>query len=224
MEISTVTRTEGALPLVLRSCLLLGLLLGSTVHVWARHALKAEAAPVPQINLRVYDYQGLQAELLNQALHHVVEIFADAGVVIEPIVCTQDEPPAVCNHPLDPLNLALHIVPKPVPGGDSDALGYAAGQCITVNYSGVKEVVDHSQAFLDKLLGCVVAHELGHVLLGPDSHSATGIMTASLTDKELSPLRAMFIGFLPFQKARLRAYLLTQTRDLGAGSIALVQR
>ena len=32
--------------------------------------------------------------------------------------------------------------------------------------------------FSARILGCVVAHELGHVLLGPRSHSAEGIMAA----------------------------------------------
>jgi hypothetical protein len=62
------------------------------------------------------------------------------------------------------------------------------------------------------------------LLLGPDSHSATGIMTACITEKELKLIRLMFIGFLPFQKDRIRAYVLSQTRDRGAGSLMLAQR
>jgi len=42
--------------------------------------------------------------------------------------------------------------------------------------------------------------------------------------EELVQIRAMFIGFLPFQKARIRAYMLAQTRELGAATIASVSR
>ena len=69
----------------------------------------------------------------------------------------------------------------------------------------MNEFADHADVYLDRVLACVVAHELGHVLLGRDSHSATGIMTARLTDKELGQFRVMFIGFLPTQKEGIRA-------------------
>jgi hypothetical protein len=206
----------------LRTCLILGLLLSVNCPATARP--KTEGKMAPRITLRVYDYAGLPAGLLSRALNQAEMIFEDAGIVVGRIVCTNDEFPRVCNQPPDPLNIALRIVPKPVPGADYGTLGYASGQYITVNYSRVEEFADHSDVFLDRILGCVVAHELGHVLLGTNSHSVAGIMTACLTDKELRLIRVMFIGFLPFQKERIRDYVLSQTRSLGARSLALAQR
>jgi hypothetical protein len=190
----------------------------------AKQLSKKEGDPYPEITLRVYDYAGLQAELLSRALGLTKTIFADAGVVVVPIICTEHKSSETCNEPLAPLKVVLRIVPRPAPGAEYEILGYASGSYIIVNYSGVKEIVDHSQAFLDKILGCVIAHELGHVLLGPDSHSSMGIMTAGLTDWELRPTRTLFVGFLPFQKARIRAYVRSQTRGKAVGSIALAQR
>ena len=206
----------------LGTCLILGLMLGVNCPATARP--KPEGKMAPKITLRVYDYAGLPAGLLSQALNHTEMIFEDAGVAVARIVCTNDESLKVCNQAPDPLNIALRIVPKPVPGADYGTLGYASGPYITVNYSRVEQFADHADVYLDRILGCVVAHELGHVLLGADSHSATGIMAAHLTDKELPLIRVMFIGFLPFQKERIRAYVLSQARDLGAGSVALAQR
>ncbi|MGA3325966.1 MAG: hypothetical protein ABSF45_15955 [Terriglobia bacterium] len=206
----------------LTTCVILGWLLGLSCAATARP--KTEGKMAPRITLRVYDYAGLPAGLLSRALNQAGLILEDAGVVVGRVVCTNDEPPGGCNQAPDPLNVALRIVPKPVPGADYGTLGYASGQYITVNYSRVEEFADHSHVFLDRLLACVVAHELGHVLLGADSHSAAGIMTACLTEKELRLIRVMLIGFLPFQKERIRNYVLSQTRNLGAGSIALAQR
>ena len=206
------------------TCLIWELLLAANIPAMARQTTETGAPPDLKITLRVYDYAGLQTELLDRALDGAAIILRDAGVVVEPIICTQNEPPAACRQIPDPLHIAVRIVPKPVPGADYGTLGYAAGQYITVNYSRVEKFADRSDVYLDRILGCVLAHELGHVLLGPDSHSAKGIMTAHLTDEELVQIRVMFIGFLPFQKARIRAYMLAQTRELGAGTIASASR
>ena len=208
----------------LRSCLICGVLLGASGPAMARHTAKTDGKPGLKITLRVYDYTGLEGGLLRRVLDEAEIIVADAGVVVAPIICTQDDSPASCKQAPDPLNIALRIVPKPVPGNDYGTLGYASSRYITVNYSRVKEFADRAYVYLDRILACVVAHELGHVLLGPDSHSLTGIMTASLTDKELGQVRVMFIGFLPFQKERMRAYVLAQTRERGKESMTLVQR
>jgi hypothetical protein len=209
------------------TCLIWGLLLSVNCPATARPAPKTKGTMDLKITLRVYDYAGVQAGLLGRALDHAREIFGDTGIAVARIICTNDESPAVCNQAPDPLNIALRIVPKPVPGADYGTLGYASGQYITVNYSRVKEFADQSRVVLDRILACVVAHELGHVLLGPNSHSAAGIMTACLTDKELRLIRVMFIGFLPFQQERLRDFVLfqqRQTRNLGAGSIAFARQ
>ena len=207
----------------LRSCLIWGLLVGSTGPAMARHAAKMEGKPDLKITLRVYDYAGLESKLLSRALDEAKMIVADAGVVVARVICTQDDSAAGCKQAPDALNIALRIVPKPVPGNDYGTLGYAAGQYITANYSRVNELADRSGVVLDRILGCVMAHELGHVLLGPNSHSATGIMAARLTEKELGQVRALFIGFLPFQKERIRAYVLSQTRNLEASVVIATQ-
>ena len=211
----------------LRICLIWGLLLGVNFSATARRTPKGKRKPNPKITLRVYDNAGLPARLLSRALNQTSVIFGDAGVVVAPIFCTQDEPPAVCSQALDPSNIALRIIPGPVPGDEYNALGYSSGPYITVDYSRVEEVAARSDVSPDRILGCVVAHELGHVLLGPESHSAAGIMKARFTDKELRLIREMFIGFLPSQKERIRANVFSregETRDLKARSIPLAQR
>jgi hypothetical protein len=153
------------------------------------------------------------------ALSDVNLVFSGTGVVVAPTLCSGNKPPAVCNQALDPLSVALRIVAKPGHGPHEDALGYATGQYITVAYSGVEELANDSGVIVYRILGCVVAHELGHVLLGPDSHSATGIMKARYTGTELRRLRDSWLWFLPSQIAGIRAYVLShQVRSPGVGT------
>src|SRR4029077_17568211 len=47
---------------------------------------------------------------------------------------------------------------------------------------------DDAEFKLPIILGCVIAHELGHLLLGPNSHSPTGVMQAQWERKQVQEL------------------------------------
>ena len=55
------------------------------------------------------------------------------------------------------------------------------------------------------ILGYAVAHEVGHLLLGTNSHPPRGIMRARWTEKELLAASAGRFGFFPQQAAKMRA-------------------
>ena len=100
----------------------------------------------------------------------------------------------------------------PVPGfPDAETAGSATGPHIAVNYLLVKSLAESYGIFPDRILGCVIADELGHVLLGPNSHSSKGVMTARWTDVELQRIgHWSILRFLPSEKQRLRAYVVSQ--------------
>jgi hypothetical protein len=54
------------------------------------------------------------------------------------------------------------------------------------------------------LLGCVMAHEIGHLLLGAHSHSATGIMSYPVTGQYLSRATRAELSFSSSQAERIR--------------------
>jgi len=60
---------------------------------------------------------------------------------------------------------------------------------------------------VDRILGSVMAHELGHLLLGLNSHSVTGLMRARWGNDELRCLDMGTLVFLPEQGKRMRARL-----------------
>jgi hypothetical protein len=71
---------------------------------------------------------------------------------------------------------ALGLTPSE-PGGES--------RVAYVFYDRVEGAAQSSGADLGTLLGCAIAHEIGHMLLPRPAHSATGIMRATWTDEDL---------------------------------------
>jgi hypothetical protein len=63
------------------------------------------------------------------------------------------------------------------------------------------------------ILGRIMAHELGHLLLGKNEHSRAGVMRAEwLSDDRQSRTPALML-FLPGEAKRIRAQVLARSRD-----------
>lgn len=101
------------------------------------------------------------------------------------------------------------ITPGP---GAMDTLGEAffsedqAGYIADVYYQPVKEIADNREAEFPRLLGYVMAHELGHLLLGP-AHAREGIMRADWDPRDLQAIRQGYLRFRPAEAARMRQVL-----------------
>jgi len=61
---------------------------------------------------------------------------------------------------------------------------------------------------LTDILGTVMAHELGHLLLGSNSHAPTGVMRARWQSEELSRAARGSLLFMAEQSERMRAKLI----------------
>jgi hypothetical protein len=58
-----------------------------------------------------------------------------------------------------------------------------------------------------------MAHEIGHLLLGSNSHSATGIMRAQWSRKDLQRASLEILRFTPAQAERIRADVLARIKQ-----------
>jgi hypothetical protein len=141
--------------------------------------------PVSEVRLtvRVYDYVHLPAGARDEATASAKRVLLQAGVSVEFVECSRGREQAghpACTGPLGPADLVLRIF-EPKMAVKGEQLGYAAmtsqgGGCITVFINPAQQkarVVSLSNGIL---LGHAVAHEIGHLLLGADSHSPAGIM------------------------------------------------
>ncbi len=159
---------------------------GALLVALAATSTTAHAAEQPPLVVHVDDRMGVPAGDLAGAKREVEEIFADAGVsilwkegrfpasVVETItrgVATRQVAVVLVNNTDDPL-----------PGASGCTLGFAAKRP-AVAYAYYNRVIEQSVLYpIDArvLLGRVIAHEMGHVLLPPNSHSLHGIMRGNI--------------------------------------------
>ena len=130
----------------------------------------------------------------------------------------EDESPeerSACSRPEFPNHLDVHIVrgcPRlPISVFGISYLSPAGiGSQADVFYSRIAAFRESSpSAELRVLLGYAMAHELGHLLLGLNSHSPTGLMRADWRTKDLIDMARGGLGFSQEQARTMKAKLST---------------
>jgi hypothetical protein len=123
-----------------------------------------------------------------------------------------------CNtHPVR-IDLVLYLVARledHAPYAERSALGYsitpdngARATFAYVCYARVKKVVSAFSA--GELLGLAIAHEIGHLLLGKNSHSNAGLMRPRWPSRDLEAKHWEEFTFTSEQVRRLRAAILAR--------------
>jgi hypothetical protein len=180
-------------------------------------AFAAVVQPETHIRVRLYDYVGLSSSTLakmKEAASHVLE---RVGARLSWTDCKiRAEDPAkdpACELAVTPRDLQVRIVGGEMArriGTDPHSLGYS---WVTPDHSSVAAVYYHRAMELAKgyrvsravVLGCTIAHEIGHLLLGDAGHSANGIMRASWDANELRLMAKGRLRFLPEQSRQMMA-------------------
>jgi len=91
-----------------------------------------------------------------------------------------------------------------------------AGNMADAYYAAIERFARRHLAESTEVLGYVVAHEIGHLLLGP-GHCAGSIMAASWNDKTLDAVRQRWLSFNQSQRAAIH-------RELQARSLLAARR
>jgi len=153
-------------------------------------ATTAAAVEQPPLVLHIDDRVGVPARDLAAAKREVEDIFADAGINV---AWKEGRFPAsviaTIIKGVGARQVAVMLVNNtddPLPGASGCTIGFAAKRP-AVAYAYYNRIVEQSLLYpIDArvLLGRVIAHELGHVLLPPNSHSLHGIMRGNI-DLEL---------------------------------------
>lgn len=180
--------------------------------------------PNPELSISVYNDAGVPGNALTRAEQRATDIFSRVGIGIVWLNCT-DGGSSPCSLPAKPTYLALRLIPmtrRPT----SDAAGVAylgsdgSGRYADVFWRQVQDLGVSSNVDAGLILGSVMAHELGHLLLGSNAHAVNGIMQARWQNWELRRINMGSLGFLPNQGRRIRTRVSQQSdrSDLrGAG-------
>lgn len=184
-----------------RRCLIPTLLLTLTSAASAKERLSEPTEPL-SLTVRTYNYTGKPESVLQPAKEVAAGVFRKLGIQLAWADCTPGGESAQ-THPAcqprvvfetDVLNLKLisremaERVRGQFPG---DTFGFALpaqrdgfGSNATIFYHSVEEVAREAKRATATVLGHVLAHEMGHLLLGMKGHSRQGIMHIPWGPKE----------------------------------------
>jgi len=162
------------------------LVLASGPHIGQDPQNPRETSYLPEqrtkVAVLVHNYAHLPAQILNEAQNRASLIFRKAGVEIEWADCPlNNEDPSLypkCPAILDRTQLFLRILPTTVAKTESGGEAFVVARIANISWNRVEEQAQRLNVSAPRLMGHTVAHELGHLLLGSNSHSRAGIMTA----------------------------------------------
>jgi hypothetical protein len=155
------------------------------------------ADQLASVRVRLYDYAHVSRATLARAKANAADILQRAGVRVEWAECRlradESAKDAACGLPVTASDLQMRILDsemaKRVRTSRHD-LGYAllADDLDTIAAVFFHRAVDLERGNLatrSAILGAMMAHEIGHLLLGVNHHSDTGVLRASWGDREL---------------------------------------
>jgi len=185
-----------------------------------KSARRAEARSEQQITVRIHDYAHANPTALLHAERVAGDILEQAGVAVVWLECPMDSSnsgAAACSSTMSPVDLVMNLLPHSMsdrlhkPGGvlgfALEASGKDFGFNASIFYDVVKDCVAERYQDFDELLGAAIAHELGHLLLGTNSHSSTGLMSAFWSGKQLRIADQHGLVFSDAEAKRIQAAL-----------------
>ena len=170
-------------------------------------------AHAAQVTVSVYNDAGVPSAVLDQAEERGTGIFSRAGMDLAWINCSQsatDQPVSGCARVEGPEHLVILIIPHMAGANVDGKFG--------LSFLGAGGIGRYSDVFWDKIqelgndnveewavLGSVMAHEIGHLMLGSHSHAISGIMRAQWNRNELRHIAMGTLRFLPEEEKQMKA-------------------
>lgn len=176
----------------------------------------------------VYNQAQVPQAVLARAERRVTLILRDSGVQPEWLDCMAlAGRPSSCSGAAIPGSVAVQIVHETTKMRD-EIFGAAflgedgIGRQSDVFYDRLNELHRDWNIELPELLGNVMAHEIGHLLLGFHAHSLTGIMRPVWSSSELWQAQRGALLFSPQQskliRQRLERFAMTESGGAGSGN------
>jgi hypothetical protein len=214
-----------------RRWLTLVVLVGITGFALPENAFADENDYSPTITVLVDNYSQASSAILAAAQREASRIMGKAGLRLVWLECPRrpstEDPQGPCQKAIEGTDIRLRVLAAPVKNKfDNTVFGFAVHPGLaSVYYEYAVRRAKSDDAVFETpiILGCVMAHELGHLLLGSNGHSSVGIMRPRW---EPSQFRQLMMGGLLFTSEQskqmcveARARLRPQTGNLDSGLV-----
>jgi hypothetical protein len=178
----------------------------------------AKEEPTVNISVLIYDYAGVAPGILAGAEHQADRILNQAGVRAVWFDCSVKagklDEKSICRSGLGNQNIVLRLLSRQIPTRVPDfAFGFAVSPGLASVYYGDAARMAERQNLrseLPLLLGCLIVHEIGHLLLNSYGHSPTGVMQAEWGPTQLQQSLTGLMTFTPAQSRLLREQVQTR--------------
>lgn len=171
-----------------------------------------------QVTVSVYNDAQVPPDILARAEEQAAKIFSRVRLEVTWLICTHINSgarAAACNRFDVPAHVAVRIIGL-TPSSTSDgAFGVAflspdgTGRYSDVFWKRAQGLHASSNVDLGGILGSVIAHEMGHLLLGSNAHAISGIMRPHWESGELHRIAMGTLMFLPEESKRMHERIAT---------------
>jgi hypothetical protein len=171
---------------------------------------RSEPTTATTIIVLVYNYVGVPPSTLTAAERESNKILGVAGAQADFIKCLEPVSPDskdLCQKGWTAQTPGLRFISGINRFQEAEFAETAIPMLSTIYFEKVARRVhrENTDADLSVFLGCVMAHELGHLLLGNPEHSATGIMQPRWGSPQMRQALTGNLLFTPQQAARIQA-------------------
>jgi hypothetical protein len=182
---------------------IVGLALSAGMAGWTPAA--AQTADRPTVRVRLHDDVGVPAAALERAKRDAVLIYERSNIALEWI-----EQGSSLSHAL-----IVRIIAKPIGMksrnraviGIAPGSREARGQLAFLFYERIQDFSEALELNVAVMLGQAMAHELGHLLLPYDAHSASGVMRGKWDRAQARAATSGTLTFNPDQARLIRERL-----------------
>jgi hypothetical protein len=188
-------------------------------------ALDASQGPKPAITLRVLNEGAVDTRFLLLAKKEAAKILARSGIDLVWLDCEAGNAEwgsiSPCQRALEPAEFWMRVVtrgllPAAAPAGD--VLGFTEPEenritnTAVVRYAAAVDADRKWRGGVGEILGAIMAHEVGHLLLGARAHSPYGVMCAYWGRVQFELIGQSQLSFTPDQAKKLREQIENRVR------------
>lgn len=179
----------------------------------------AVSKPAGEIRIRVYDYVSVEARTLKKAEKEAARLLRAAGVRVKWLDCEilREDPPQnhPCAAPLTATDIHLRIYDRAMASRTPVRAGCVGVSLVADGFDSIGAVFYHRAMELKRqlgvplapILGTVIAHEVGHLLLDSTNHAKSGLMSAHWGDETLLRISRNQLGFAAPEKEKIALHL-----------------